>query len=173
MPPPDLATVKDAAIRNIRTLAPQIVPGGRINGQWYVARVPWRDDGKPSLYVSLTTGQYKDFARAESGTVIDLVMRADGCSLLEARDRLAVLLGIADGPRVRRVRRVRPKCADCRHAWQRTPAARYCLLLVDSVREEPWPTRSVRRSGWACGPDGKLWEKKSVLGSKHTQCMNV
>lgn len=163
---PSFETVKAAAIAQIQTLAPRLVAGGKTEGNWYVARCPWRADNKPSLGISLTTARFWDRGMAETGTIVDLVMRLDNCTALEARDRLAKELGLADGMGIRYRPAKPPKCIGCVHCWQRYPSVRYCTAVT--LDDEPIPTRLARRNGWACGPTGKLRQQQEPqTGQQH------
>ena len=60
----------------IETICRKYLPRGRRQGDWYLACVPWREDKTPSLGVSMTTGNWKDFGRAgEYGDALDLLSR--------------------------------------------------------------------------------------------------
>lgn len=162
MPPPKarvaLDDIKTAALAQIESLAPRLLPGGRRNGNWWVARCPWRDDRRPSLHLSLTTTYYRDYGAADGGTILDLVMRLDGCSLAEAADTLADMLGLAPSDTPRPVPPPPPSCGTCRHRWLRWPGARHahCTAVLVPMLDEPVPCTTARRSGWACGPLGRL-----------------
>ena len=155
------AAVKDAALQQIESLCKRLLPHGRVQGQWYNARVPWRDDSKPSLGVSLTTGRYVDWANAgDGGSIIDLVMKLDGCDAKTAVATLASMLGIGDVKEFARNTPKRPEppsCLKCTHRWARYPWADYCVAVVDFMDQEPTPTERARRSGRECGTQGKLF----------------
>lgn len=70
------------------------LPTGSRQGQWWVAPCPWRDDKKPSLGVSLTTGRWKDFAREDAGDMIDLAQKIFGDSRDDVLDGYERMLGI-------------------------------------------------------------------------------
>ena len=70
------------------------LPDGKRRGNWWMARCPWRDDRKPSLGVSMTTGNWRDFATSEGGDVIDLSMRLFGDSFTQTVREFAELLGM-------------------------------------------------------------------------------
>lgn len=180
-PRPTLTTIRDACREHTETVALRLLPQLRRNGGWLVCKVPWREDTTASLGVSLTTGRWRDWGMpGDDGTMLDLVMRLDGCSLLEARDRLAGILGLTGDVVVRpRVKPPRVSCKTCRHCWHRYVAGvwpvswrarrsgyagpadmRYCTA-VEMSDGEPAPTRLARRSGWACGKDGKMYEVRT------------
>jgi len=154
--------VKSAALNQINSLAPRLLPEGRRIGNWWVARCPWRNDRRPSLHLSLTTSHYKDFASPDTergGSILDLVCRLDGCDLPTAAATLASLCGLTDADAARRPKRPEPPpCATCRHRWLRFPAARHahCTVVVVPMVEEPVLCTTARRLGWACGPVGRL-----------------
>jgi DNA primase len=70
------------------------LPDGKRQGLWWVTRCPWREDKKPSLGVSLTTGRWRDFASGERGDVFDLSMKLFGDSFSETIDAFADMLGM-------------------------------------------------------------------------------
>lgn len=70
------------------------LPDGKRRGNWWMARCPWRDDRKPSLGVSMTTGNWRDFATSEGGDVIDLSMRLFGDSFTQTVREIAEMLGM-------------------------------------------------------------------------------
>jgi hypothetical protein len=72
------------------------LPDGRRQGEWWVAKSPWRDDRNPSLGVSLTTKTWRDFATGEHGDIFDLSMRLFGDSLRHTLDGFADMLGITN-----------------------------------------------------------------------------
>lgn len=86
--------VADAAGANAEAMCRRLLPKGRRSGNWWMAAVPWRTDRNPSLGVSLTTGVWKDFARGDTGDLIDLIHRQRGGTKLDAMKELARLLGI-------------------------------------------------------------------------------
>ena len=164
------ARVRAACLANVAALAPQLVPGGRWTGDWYMVRVPWRDDRQPSLHISRTSARWWDRGYEgddNGGTLIDLVVRLDRCSLAQAKDRLAGMLGL--GPEVAApvVARPVPRCPVCRHVWHRYSVddmaaydKRYCTVSLNMLGE-PYPTRFARRLKQRCGPAGKLWEARA------------
>ena len=78
----------------LESICRQWLPDGKRQGNWWVARCPWRDDRKPSLGVSLTTGNWRDFATSEGGDVIDLSMRLFGDSFIQTVREFAEMLGM-------------------------------------------------------------------------------
>ncbi|MEN6548443.1 MAG: hypothetical protein ABFE07_20560 [Armatimonadia bacterium] len=69
---------------------------GSRQGDWWVCTTPWRDDTKPSLGVSLSSGRWSDFATGEKGDMIDLSMRLFGDNLRDTIDGFAEMLGLKD-----------------------------------------------------------------------------
>ena len=67
---------------------------GSKQGNWWVCTTPWRQDTKPSLGVSLTTGRWQDFATGDRGDMLDLSMRLFGDTLAETIDGFAEMLGL-------------------------------------------------------------------------------
>jgi hypothetical protein len=169
MAKPPFAAVKQAALDNIESLCARLVPRGRREGEWWRAQVPWRAGDGRNLAISLTTGIWRDWARpGDEGDVFDLMMRLDGCSLGDARDRLASMLGISDvpddwTPPKRKV----VKCTDCANVWQQFddeyvsgPDGRVCKVCLDPDTEAPIPTRQARRPSYPCGPSAKLFKAR-------------
>lgn len=72
------------------------LPNGKRQGGWWVSNVPWRDDRKASLGVSLSTALWRDFADPENsrGDVIDLACKIFGMEPKEAVTKLAAMLGV-------------------------------------------------------------------------------
>lgn len=155
-----LADIKAAALSQIEVLAPRLLPQGRRVGSWWVALSPWRDDRRPSLHLSLTTTYYRDWGDAGvGGTILDLVMRLDGCDLATAAATLADLLGLqpSDQPRPKPPPEP-PSCVTCAHRWARWQGERHahCAVVLVPMVDEPVLCRVARRSGWGCGPMGRL-----------------
>lgn len=48
----------------------------------------WRGDTSPSVSIDRNTGLWHDFGTGEGGTILDLVMKIEGCSLQEAVKRI-------------------------------------------------------------------------------------
>lgn len=83
----------------------ELIPDLKRNGQGYKARVPWREDGKPSLRLELKNGAwlYVDEANGDGGDGIGLVERVGGMNFPAAvrwlADRLGIVLPVSDrGP---------------------------------------------------------------------------
>lgn len=70
------------------------LPGGKLQGKWWVCCSPWRDDSNPSFGVSLSTGYWRDFATGEKGDMLDLSMRLYGGTVRETIMGLADMLGL-------------------------------------------------------------------------------
>lgn len=48
----------------------------------------WRGDNSPSVSIDRNTGLWYDFGTGEGGTILDLVMKIEGCTLQEAVKRI-------------------------------------------------------------------------------------
>ena len=70
------------------------LPDGKKQGDWWVTKVPWREDHSPSLGVSLTTGRWQDFARGDHGDVLDLAQKIFDDSLSDVLSGFETMLGI-------------------------------------------------------------------------------
>lgn len=74
--PLDFKAANAAILRDILSICRKYLPGGRQQGEWWLAKVPWRADKTPSLGVSLTTAIWKDFGRpGEHGDGVSLVSK--------------------------------------------------------------------------------------------------
>lgn len=90
-----ISDIKDRlSSSHIEALCKAWLPDGKRQGNWYVCKVPWREDRSPSLGVSLSTGRWKDFASGEHGDMIDLSMKLFGDSLHETLKGFAEMLGM-------------------------------------------------------------------------------
>jgi putative DNA primase/helicase len=92
--------VSAAARRALVTIVPQLLPGGRRDGNEWVVRNPTRADSKPgSFKVNLQTGVWADFATADAGgDIIDLLAYIKGNSKVEAARELGEMLNVkSDG----------------------------------------------------------------------------
>ena len=158
------AQVREAIAANIESVCSRLLPRGQWRGNWYWAYVPWRDDKSPSLRVSRTSARWWDSGMEESdngSTLIDLVARLERCSVIEAKDRLASMLGLHGVKYEAAAPRPKPKCIDCRHVWTRYNG-RHCTVVLIGMLDEPLPTRTARRTGWVCGPFGKMYAEMQV-----------
>ncbi len=93
----DLGAVGRAGLARLPDLLARWLPGGRIEGNEYVALNPLRADRRPgSFKVNLTTGQWADFAieGARGRDVVSLAAYLGGIGRIEAAERLAAMLGI-------------------------------------------------------------------------------
>lgn len=160
MAKPSYDAVKAEALRQIETLCARLIPRGRREGQWWRAQVPWRDSDGRNLAISLTSGIWRDWARpGDEGTMLDLIMKLDGCDLPTARDTLAGLLGIGDvASDWKPTERPKPRCGDCKHVWRRSTQAWCCMVVRDALDDEPLPTAMARRVSGTCGVYGRLFE---------------
>jgi len=82
-----------AAQGYVPALCQRWLPGGAAKGDWWLVRVPWREDRTPSLGVHLQSGNWKDFGRSEGGDVIELYQRLKGCDVAEAAEAVAICVG--------------------------------------------------------------------------------
>lgn len=79
---------------HIHALCKDWLSHGNKQGNWWLCTTPWRDDTKPSLGVSLTTGRWQDFATGDRGDMLDLSMKLFGDTLAETIDGFAEMLGL-------------------------------------------------------------------------------
>jgi uncharacterized protein (DUF927 family) len=98
---PNFADVKAAALKDIdRVLSHWLPNGKRVDGgKEYTAPNPTRSDKRAgSLKISLSKGTWSDFATGDKGgDLIDLVRYLDGCTDVEACNKLADLLNVSSG----------------------------------------------------------------------------
>ncbi|CAB4187892.1 Zinc finger, CHC2-type [uncultured Caudovirales phage] len=87
------AAVKAASPSFVDAFCLRYLPGAKKHGSWWKAKVPWRADKNPSLGVH-ESGHWKDFSRSDKGDLIDLFARLEGCSNIEAVQRLAAMMGV-------------------------------------------------------------------------------
>jgi hypothetical protein len=66
MHPLDFDAINAAALRNARSLLPELLRVGRFEGDQYVVRNPRRDDKTPGSF-EIKTGVWKDFATGDGG----------------------------------------------------------------------------------------------------------
>ena len=96
---PTFAQVKAAALRNIDRVLTQWLPNGKRvdGGKEYTAPNPTRTDKRVgSLKINLSKGTWADFATGDKGgDLIDLVRYLDGCTDVEACNKLADLLRLS------------------------------------------------------------------------------
>jgi DNA primase len=91
--------IKARAASNALAICQRWLPEGRRQGNWWLARTPWREDHNPSLGVSLSTGQWKEFATGERGDLVDLAQKLYSLTPVEAAKRVAEMLGVPIGDR--------------------------------------------------------------------------
>ena len=83
----DIASLKRDLIPHLRTILPGLLPGGKFEGNNYVALCPWREDHTlGSFKIDLRTGICKDFADpdAKAIDIIELWQRVHGCGFQTA-----------------------------------------------------------------------------------------
>jgi putative DNA primase/helicase len=92
----DFKAVSSAARAAIGMIVPQLLPGGRRQGDEWVAVNPTRDDSRPgSFKVNMKTGRWADFATNDTGgDIIDLKAYIDGKTKLEAARELGAMLNV-------------------------------------------------------------------------------
>jgi Protein of unknown function (DUF3987) len=91
----DFKDIAAAALACARRLLPELVPGGRFEGNEYVALNPSRADKNPgSFKINFKTGQWSDFATGAKGNdIIGWYAYAHGLSQGEAARQIAERLG--------------------------------------------------------------------------------
>lgn len=165
------SAVRDESLRQIETLCSRLLPQGRRFGGWWKCKVPWRDDRTASLMVSFSSGRWRDWGRpGDDGTMIDLVMKLDGCTVMEAKDRVAALLGMSGDVEYKPTTQAVKSCRDCRWLWRRfttgcepgtflVDVERFlCTRVVEPVNMEPMDLRYARNQRGECGKYGRLHE---------------
>lgn len=92
----DIKRTAAIALSNIDAILRQWLPGGKVQGNEYVALNPTRSDGSAgSFSINTRTGAYSDFATGDrGGDLVSLVAYLDDCSQSEAAKRLAEFLNI-------------------------------------------------------------------------------
>src|SRR3974390_2571818 len=87
----------DAALRDSRSLLPQIIPGGKFRSLEYIVRNPRRDDQHAgSFKINYRTGVWKDFATGDGGgDLISLLAFVRGSTQGDAARELADKLGVS------------------------------------------------------------------------------
>jgi len=93
----NFARINSAALKVLPSLLNRWLPGGRVEGNEYVARNPRRADRHlGSFKVNLRTGRWSDFAEADAagGDPISLAAYLAGISQIEAAERVAAMLGV-------------------------------------------------------------------------------
>lgn len=165
-----LSIIRAECLAQIEHLCVRLMPQGKRFGQWWKIRVPWRDDRDASLMVSFSSGRWQDWGTpGDSGTMLDLVMRLDNCTLMEAGDTLAGLMGLSGDVEYKPVKQVVKRCKDCRHVWRRYPKeyGRYryfCTRLVDFMHGDPVPLWLARNVRGECGKFGRWHEAVEPQG---------
>jgi uncharacterized protein (DUF927 family) len=98
---PSFAEVKHAAMGAIDQVLAHWLPGGKRvdGGKEYTAANPTRQDKRAgSLKINLSKGTWSDFATGDKGgDLIDLVRYIDGCTDVEACNKLAEYLNVSAG----------------------------------------------------------------------------
>src|SRR3954470_24291047 len=93
--------VAAAALPHLPVLVRRWLPGGRREGNEWVALNPRRGDRRPgSFKVNLRTGRWADFATPDrGGDIISLAAHVFTLSQAEAAQKIAGMLGIAEARR--------------------------------------------------------------------------
>ena len=94
--PLNFKEIAETALFSARSLLPRWLPGGRWEGEEYVAKNPTRADEHPgSFKINARSGVWSDFATGDAGRdLLDLKAFLEGSSLTEAALQLAQELGI-------------------------------------------------------------------------------
>ncbi len=95
----DFAEINRAALGRLDDILRRWLPGSRIEGREYVVLNPKRADRKlGSFKINVATGRWADWAiGAAGGDPISLAAYLFGLRQVEAAERLAEMLGLADG----------------------------------------------------------------------------
>lgn len=96
----DFKAIAAAALHSADTVLGRWLPDGKRRGPEYLARNPRRDDARTgSFAVNVVKGAWSDFATGDKGgDLVALVAYLEGCSQVDAADRLAEFLRIDCGP---------------------------------------------------------------------------
>jgi hypothetical protein len=99
MPAIDFDEINRAAFARLDNIVRRWLPGGRLEGREYVVKNPRRHDQRlGSFKINLTTGRWADWATGDrGGDPISLAAFLFGLRQIEAAQRLAEMLGLADG----------------------------------------------------------------------------
>ena len=94
--PLNFKEIAETALFSARSLLPRWLPGGRWEGEEYVAKNPTRaDEHAGSFKINARSGVWSDFATGDAGRdLLDLKAFVEGSSLTEAALQLAQELGI-------------------------------------------------------------------------------
>jgi hypothetical protein len=80
--------VRDALARDMRRVAQELVPGGKLMGQRYAAMPPHRESDNPTAFSVFVAGPkiggWIDFVTGETGDALSLVMLVKGLSFKDA-----------------------------------------------------------------------------------------
>ncbi len=95
--PIDFEGINAAALRNARSLVPDLIPGGKFRGLEYIVKNPCRNDGRPgSFSINYRSGVWKDFATEDGGSdFISLLAYLKDLDQGEAARELAIKLGVS------------------------------------------------------------------------------
>lgn len=95
----DFSSIAATALADAVWLLKIWIPGGRLQGNEYLARNPLRDDRHAgSLSVNVRTGRWSDFATGDrGGDLVSLYAYLNGLRQGEAARQLRDLLGVRCG----------------------------------------------------------------------------
>ncbi|MCJ1962072.1 hypothetical protein [Novosphingobium mangrovi (ex Hu et al. 2023)] len=93
----DFGRVNRAALANAVAVVRGLLPGGRLEGNEYVARNPLRPDRRlGSFKVNVATGRWADFATGDGGgDLVSLAAFVSGLPQRTAAIRLAEVMGVS------------------------------------------------------------------------------
>src|SRR5579863_6376281 len=92
----DFDGINAAALRGGRSLAQDLIPGGKFRSLEYIVKNPCRNDNQAgSFSINYRTGVWKDFATDDGGAdLISLVAYIRQCNQGEAARELSERLGV-------------------------------------------------------------------------------
>jgi hypothetical protein len=95
----DFEAISRAALAVLPALLGRWLPGGRFDGNEYIALNPRRADRRPgSFKVNIRTGKWADFAcDVTGGDAVSLAAYLSGLSQSDAARRLQATLGLGKG----------------------------------------------------------------------------
>lgn len=102
MPPVSFKAANQAALGQLADLLQSWLPGGRFEGNEYVALNPTRNDRHlGSFKINVRTGKWADFATGDKGgDIVSLLAYLQGSSQIEGAQKLSEILGSRHGDSV-------------------------------------------------------------------------